>query len=215
LYVRADMRNETVARLAYLMHPHIIVHNEGEEGTLRQACVKLSIPSITVEIGNPQVFQRDLIERAITGVRNILDYLEVMPSTAKTVTFEAPVLCERSFWQYTTVGGLLDVVPRAGSRIRAGDVLATVSDIFGAVTAVYRSSSDAVVVGLSSNPSNHQGDRIAHLGIVAARQLPSTLFSPALVPASFRSTQCALEVKPAPAPAATTAIGNHEPPRSK
>jgi len=143
----------------------------------------------------------------------VLDYLEVMPSPSKTVTYEAPILCERSFWQYTAVGGVLDVAPRVGSRIRAGDVLATVSDIFGAVTAVYRSAVDAVVVGLSSNPSNHQGDRIAHLGIVAARQLASTLFSPVLAPSSLRSVQCAIDVKPVAA--AATSKPNHQTPSPK
>lgn len=43
--------------MARLQQPQIILHNSGQDGTLRSAAAARGIKAITVEIGNPQTFQ--------------------------------------------------------------------------------------------------------------------------------------------------------------
>jgi predicted deacylase len=86
LYVRADLTDPVVFRLAMLQHPQIVVHNKGKDGTLRGAAADLGIHTLTLEIGNPQRFHRPFIERALAGVYRTLRHLHMLPAVADDVT---------------------------------------------------------------------------------------------------------------------------------
>lgn len=167
LYVRADMSDPTTARMAYEQNPQIILHNCGEDGTLRSAAVALGIPAITVEVGNPQRFQQGMIRSSLEGVQNVLADLEMIDEPVRTPEPEAkaPVLCVRSYWLYTTSGGVLEVLPGLCDRVEKGELVARVTDIYGRVVEEYCAPEDGVVIGKSNNPVNQTGSRILHLGI--------------------------------------------------
>ena len=61
-YVRADMDQEETKALAILQNADIIVHNPPSDGTLRGAADAIGIPAITLEVGNPSIFQKRFIE---------------------------------------------------------------------------------------------------------------------------------------------------------
>lgn len=169
LYVRADMSNPVTARMAYLQGPDIIVHNEGTDGTVRSAATDLGIHAITVEVGDPLRFQRRMIRTGLNGLITLLSRAGVVPEDDEDPVKE-PIVCGRSFWMYTDVGGMLQVYPEVGQRVQKGELLATVTNMFGDVVACYEAPMDAVIVGKSTNPVNQAGSRIAHLGVVG---LPS------------------------------------------
>ncbi|MDH4282202.1 MAG: succinylglutamate desuccinylase/aspartoacylase family protein, partial [Myxococcales bacterium] len=72
LYVRADMTHPATATMAYLQRPQIIVHNPPSDYTLRGAAMDLGIPSITLEIGDPQTFQPGYVRSSRIGIRAVL-----------------------------------------------------------------------------------------------------------------------------------------------
>jgi hypothetical protein len=169
LYVRADLRNPITARMAYLQHPEIIVHNESADGTLRGAAAELGIAAITVELGDPLRFQRARISSSVAGSLEVLRHLGVIHGKASEATDE-PVLCGRSYWLYTERGGVLDVFPGLADRVSAGERIARVTDVFGDTVHEYTAPEPGIVVGKSVNPVNQAGSRILHLGVVG---LPS------------------------------------------
>jgi uncharacterized protein len=164
LYVRADLRNPVTARMAYLEGPEIVVHNAGADGTLRSAAAAMGVHAITVELGDPQRFQRDRIRSSVLGSFNVLEHLEMVPERSAPLVAE-PVICGRSYWIYTDRGGLLDVFPEVCERVRAGQTIARVSDMYGDTMCEYQAPEDGIVVGKSVNPVNQAGSRILHLGI--------------------------------------------------
>lgn len=166
LYVRADMTDAMTAALAYLQRPQIIVHNPPSDHTLRGAAAELGIPAITVEIGDPHRFQHNYIKSTLVGVRAVLAEMRMLPKRPVALGPE-PVICERSYWLYTDHGGLLDVIPRVTETVTAGQVVAQLRDIFGAVIREYHAPEDGVVVGRSTNPVGPTGARILHLGVLA------------------------------------------------
>lgn len=166
LYVRADMTDEVSARMAYLQRPQIIVHKQADDSTVRGAAMGLGIPSITVEIGDPQRFQRAFARSARVGLRAVLDMAGVLKGRP-TATGPDPVLCDRSGWMYTDRGGLLEVLPEVNHRVKKGDVVARVHNAFGDLIRSYDAAADGVVIGKSSNPIGQTGARILHLGQVA------------------------------------------------
>ncbi len=167
LYVRADMTNEITAKMAYLQHPQIILHNPPSDRTLRGAAMELGIPAITLEMGDPQVFQSKYIKPALVGVRRVMAEVGMLPKRPVSLGLP-PVLCPKSQWLYADQGGLLEVLPKPTDLVEKGEVIAQQRNIFGEVVSQYRAPEDAVIIGKSVNPVTQTGGRILHWGTVEA-----------------------------------------------
>lgn len=165
LYVRADMTVGVTAWMAKLQQPQIIVHNHGADGTLRSAAMARGIPAITVEVGNPQRFQRGLIRSSLIGLHNVIGHLKMLPLREIEGGSDA-VVCKRSYWLNTDCGGLLEVYPTIASSVKKNEVIGRVTNVFGDIIREYRAPEDGVVIGKNVNPVNQTGARIIHLGIV-------------------------------------------------
>ncbi len=164
-YIRADMKDETVRRMALLQNAQIIVHNPPSDGTLRGTAGELNIPAITLEVGNPNLFQKGMIRDGLTGIHNLLGYLKMTDSLVEEISDET-IICDRSYWIYSDVGGLLTVHPNVTDIVHEGDVIATLRNIFGDIIKDYKAPEKGVVIGRSVSPVNQTGGRILHLGII-------------------------------------------------
>ncbi len=176
LYVRADLSLPVPAMLARLIGAQIIVHNRGRDGTLRSAAADMGIHAITVEVGDPQRFQRSLIRASRRGILAALAHLEMIEERSSGDEDDEPTVeCARSFWLYTDTGGILHVFPGITDIVRQGDVIAQIYDLFGRVVRTYHAPEDGIVVGKSTNPVAQTGARILHLGVVRATPLEEVL----------------------------------------
>jgi predicted deacylase len=162
-YIRADMSVPIVKKLAELHEADIIVHNPPSDGTLRGAVEELGIPAITLEVGNPNTFQKKLIRSGITGIHNVLCYLEMTDDEVEW-TGKKTVLCHSSFWMYTDVGGLLTIIVDLREKVKKGQLIASIRDVFGNKLKDYFAPCDGIIVGKSISPVNQTGGRIVHLG---------------------------------------------------
>lgn len=163
LYVRANMEEETSAAMALLQRPQIIVHNPAPDGTLRGHAMERGIPAITVEVGNPSRFQRDMVRSGLSGVRNVMRHFRML-SGRPPVPGPQPIVCDRSAWIYTDRGGLLTVRPHLAAFVEKDEVIARQTNAFGDTIAEYRSPESGVVIGKSVEPIAPTGSRILHLG---------------------------------------------------
>ncbi len=164
-YIRADMSDETVRKMALLQNAQIIVHNPPSDGTLRGTADELDIPAITLEVGNPNLFQKGMVRDGLTGIHNLLGHLEMTDSEVEEISDET-VICKKSYWIYSDVGGLISVHPKVTDLVKQGDLIATVRNIFGDVIKEYFAPENGVVIGKSVSPVNQTGGRILHLGII-------------------------------------------------
>lgn len=164
-YIRADMKDPVTRKMALLQNPQIIVHNPPSDGTLRGAAEEMGIKAITLEVGDPSRFQKGMIRSGLTGVHNLLTYLGMTEEAIDDPEIP-PVLCSHSYWMYSDDGGLLRVLPNVTDMVKKGEVVATLSNIFGDLIKEYRAPEDGVVIGKEVNPINQTGGRILHLGIL-------------------------------------------------
>jgi predicted deacylase/environmental stress-induced protein Ves len=165
-YVRADMNEPGCRTLALLQQPQIILHDSGQDGTLRGAAMQLGINAITVEIGNPQLLQHQFVQWTTTGIMNVLEYLKMFNDfDREEEVCTQPLICSRGYWVYTTTGGLLEVYPGVNTLVKKGDLIARMKNIFGNYVQEYYAEEDGVIIGRSSNPVANTGDRIIHLGV--------------------------------------------------
>ncbi len=164
-YIRADMDKAETREMALLHNPQIIVHNPPSDGTLRGAATAQGVHAITLELGDPQVFQKTIISAGLTGIQNLMIHLGMMDGTIMPAT-RPPVLCQKSYWLYAEEGGILTVRPNLGDMLEKGQRVATVRNVFGDLVKTYEAPEDGIVIGKSVNPVNYSGGRILHLGIV-------------------------------------------------
>ena len=162
-YIRADMDDEITRRMAILQNADIIVNNHPSDGTLRGAADAMGIPAITLEVGDPNKFQRSMIRSGLSGIYNLLAHFDMLEQEIDDDSSET-VLCPDSEWMYTDTGGILRVLPNVTDRVRKGELVAFISDIFGDRTAEYHAPFDGIVIGKETNPVCQSGGRILHLG---------------------------------------------------
>jgi len=162
-YIRADMDIPIVKEMALLQNADIIVHNPPSDGTLRGAADEMGIPAITLEVGNPNTFQKRLIRSGVTGIHNVLCHLNMVDDEIEVAQKEA-VQCSSSFWLYTDRGGLLTVAVELREQLKRGQLVASLRDIFGNKIKDYYAPCDGIVIGKSISPVNQTGGRILHMG---------------------------------------------------
>lgn len=166
LYVRADLKQETTAQMAFLLGPQIIVHNPPSDYTLRGTADEAGKPAITVEICDPQKFQRDPIARTVKGIRRILGHVGMIPSKATaTPKHKPPILCRKSYWILAKRGGMMRCIPKIAEQFKKGDLIATQVNIFGDTIQEYFAPEDGIAIGHCVNPIGQTGARILHLGV--------------------------------------------------
>jgi len=163
-YIRADMEEPNTRKMALLQNAQIIVHNPPSDGTLRGAADELSIHAITLEVGNPNTFQKGVIRSGLTGIHNLLVHLRMREGTIEPPEVPA-VRCRHSYWLYTDTGGILTVYPTLAERVKKGELVASLRNIFGDLVQEYLAPEDGIVIGKSVSPINQTGGRILHLGI--------------------------------------------------
>jgi hypothetical protein len=164
-YIRADMEDPMTKQMALLQNAQIIVHNPPSDGTLRGAAEEMNIKAITLEVGNPNTFQKGMINSGITGLYNVLIHLGMVEGIIEAPD-EAPVICKNSYWMYTDRGGLLTVHPPVTKQVKKGQLVATLRNLFGDKIIDYNAPEDGIVIGKSNSPVNQTGGRILHLGIL-------------------------------------------------
>ncbi len=172
-YIRADMSDPETSALAKLQNAEIIVDNKAGDATLRGAASERGIKSITVELRDPGVFQRGVIQESLIGIRNVIHYLKMLPGPL-LCPVKQTVLCSGSYWLFTDEGGILRVLPRVAEHVQKGQLVAEVRTIFGELTKQYFAPEAGIVVGRSIDPLNQTGSRILHLGR-EPRQIPCLL----------------------------------------
>ncbi|MFG1492890.1 succinylglutamate desuccinylase/aspartoacylase family protein [Halobacteriovorax sp. ZH4_bin.1] len=174
LYLRADLENEETRTLAFLQNPQIIVQKYDEEGTLRAWANEQGIHAITVEIGNPNAFQHALIDETLDGIKNTLRYYSMIEGDVQDMITDATI-CDHSYWIYSTKGGIVDVLPKLTHRVKKGEVIAKVYDVFGQVKEVICADRSGVVIGKNVRPNCEAGQRILHLGVDLKEALPEEI----------------------------------------
>jgi len=164
-YIRADMNDDMVRKMAILQNAQIIVHNPPNDGTLRGTADEMNIPAITLEVGNPNTFQKGVIRDGLTGIHNFLGYLGMTVCEVEEPDIDT-VFCKHSYWIYTDSGGIMTVHPQVTNLVKKGEIIATMRDIFGDLVKHYYAPEDGIVIGKSVSPINQTGGRILHLGIL-------------------------------------------------
>ncbi|HEU4400695.1 MAG TPA: succinylglutamate desuccinylase/aspartoacylase family protein [Candidatus Polarisedimenticolia bacterium] len=160
-HIRADMAAKRVRRIARAFGAEIIINSPGSPHTLRAAATRSGVPTIIFEAGETFRFQRGMVARGVTGIRNILSSLRMTDEAPKEARFQ--VIVKVSEWIRSTRGGIADVQVRPGEIVYPGDEIASITNPFGREVSSVRSPITGLIIGITTMPMVHPGDAICHV----------------------------------------------------
>tara|TARA_Y100001936_G_C16052319_1_gene658641 strand:- start:844 stop:1821 length:978 start_codon:yes stop_codon:yes gene_type:complete len=165
LYSRVNLDMPAVRDLIKYQRTPLVLHaSDKKSKTLRKAAEENGITALTIEIGNPNIYQKKYVREILTGLLHCMqDGIKVL-KTNKDYDFIEKQICRSSQWLRTKKGGLLEVEAELYEQVYEGQRVAVIRDAFGHVIQEYFAPHDGVVIGLDRNPVSIPGDRIIHLG---------------------------------------------------
>lgn len=164
LFLYADLENENCKQLAYLQNPQIIVNKSDAKGTLRYWANQNNVPAVTIEIGNSNTFQHNLIDETLEGIVNTLKYYKMYAGKHKDMINDTTI-CDSSYWIRASRGGIIDVLPKLAEKVKKNQTIAYVYNVFGDVVETIKTDRSGIVIGKNVSPNCDAGIRVLHLGI--------------------------------------------------
>ncbi len=159
--VRVNLSHTTSYMLAKAFGVEIIIDSMPPKGTLRYAANQEDIPVITYEGGGADFLGDQSVRVAVYGVMNLLRTLKMAPGAPQRPKFR--IMASGSTWLRASEGGLLDMFVSAGSVMREGEVVATISDpATPGMTVDIVAPEDGLVLGSATNPFTAPGMPVGH-----------------------------------------------------
>jgi len=170
-HVRGDLAHDDVARIAHAFGAHVVIDEDGPDGSLRTAATDAGTPTVTVEMGEARRFQRAMITRALDGVWSVFAEFGLYPADRvrwpgwRTVVHGD----EERHWLRADAGGIVEMHVAAGAFVREGEQLCTITNPFEKTLTTVEAPFAGVVVGVLENPVVWPGNPLCHLARVHKR----------------------------------------------
>ena len=157
--IRADLDDDRTLDLARAFGVPVIVDAEAREGSLRACAQESGLPILTYEAGEALRFDELCIRAGLRGVVRVMRHIGMLPD-GKTTDRVRPVVANATSWVRATASGIVSRVVDLGSRVVAGQLLATIGDPLGDHEEPVVAPFDGIVIGQSSLPLAHEGDAL-------------------------------------------------------
>ena len=161
--LRADMSHEAVAELTKGFGATVVLNSTPPSGTLRGAATAASVPTVTLEAGEPMRFQQDEVEHGVRALRSLLNHMGMVKRFSLWGDPQ-PVYYE-SHWVRADNGGILTSRVDIGQHVTEGALLGTVTDPITNRRSEIHSPYDGRILGMALNQAVIPGFAAYHIGV--------------------------------------------------
>jgi predicted deacylase len=165
--VRIAADSPYLVELAMAFGAPVIIESPLRDGSMRELAHRRGTPMLLFEAGEALRFDRLSIDIGAEGVERVLAHIGVIEADDGLASVGIPARANKSIWVRSPRGGISHRVRRSGDSVHAGDVLATVTGLFGEEAMEMVSPIDGIVIGHATLPVVNQGDAIFHIAQVA------------------------------------------------
>ena len=159
--IRANLAHAGSNILAKAFGIEIILDSKPPSGSLRKTAIAQDIPVVTYEGGGANVLDHESVKVAMHGVLNVLRSFRMIDGNPLRPRFR--MLASGSHWLRAGEGGLLDMFVSAGSVMREGEVIATISDPgTPGITVDVVAPEDGLLIGAATDPFTAAGMPVGH-----------------------------------------------------
>lgn len=164
LWCYADWRAPYVERLSKLLQPDTLKVDVGEPGSIETTFVSNGIPSLTVELGQPKIWNTSLIDRAVDFVNRVLVDLHITPSNETVEPDLTNVYIANTIHTtYTKYGGFVERLVEVDEPVAKGQPIANVRNVFGDILETLVSPADGRMFQSPRDPSCEPGSSVGQI----------------------------------------------------
>jgi hypothetical protein len=140
------------------------------KGTGRIAALEAGIPAITIEAGGGLACDENHVAVHLNAVQNVLRHLGVLPGQPRVAPRYRVI---EGGMSYARCGGFFHALAQPGDDVKAGQVLARITNPYGDTVEEVCAPTEAVVCMMRVVPSVAPGDEICILGKVVETRTKS------------------------------------------
>ena len=137
------------------------------------AAAEKGIPSILAEAGGVGQLQEDQVELLVDGVKRVMQHLGMLPEVRRSSASArlrrdqqtAATVLTKFEWLYTRHAGMWYPRAAAGDKVKEGEEIGTVGDLFGDTLERIVSPVNGVVLFLTINPSVLENGLLMGIGL--------------------------------------------------
>ncbi|GAB2979505.1 succinylglutamate desuccinylase/aspartoacylase family protein [Nocardioides montaniterrae] len=169
--IRADLDDPRTSELAEAFGAPVKLHAKLRDGSLRQAALEAGARVLLYEAGEILRFDEAPIAVGVTGVRRVLETLDMIDPPAEPLPTPVVVESRESGWVRARSTGILHLEVHLGDWVEEGRRIGGLSDTFGRRVRLVHADRSGIVIGLTMAPIVNAGDALVHIA-VADRPLP-------------------------------------------
>lgn len=128
-----------------------------------------SIPGFIIESGGTGDLREADIREMVEGTLNVLRRIGAVPGEV-TRRHDEQLLMTKGNWLRAEHGGIFHRVVALGQAVRRGDLIGTVTNLFGGTVEEITSPADGIVFGIRRWGFCNVGDYISNVGVIASKE---------------------------------------------
>ncbi|WP_237059211.1 succinylglutamate desuccinylase/aspartoacylase family protein [Microbulbifer sediminum] len=160
--IRANLDDHPTRDMARAFGVPVLLNSTLRDGSLRQAAADLGVRILLYEAGEALRFDEFCVRAGYKGIINVMRHLEMLPRVKKKGNIE-PFVARRSGWLRATSSGIVNYRKDLGDHVLKGEVLASISDLFGEEMDRVICNTDGIVIGRQNLPLVQEGDAVFHI----------------------------------------------------
>jgi len=151
--------NEFLRELSHVFGTEIILEREGEQGMLAvESFKRYKIPILTVEVGGAKIIRNDFRDQAISGLKNILIYINMLQGILNLPVRQF-VLEQREDYVSPTKG-ILHLKVELGDAVKKNQIIARIHNPISNKKFLVRSRNPGVVFSVRREAIINKNDSI-------------------------------------------------------
>jgi predicted deacylase len=154
--------DQTSHELAEITGIEYLVRRPAMRGSTYAAAAEAGIPAVLMEAGGQGIWPRADVELLANGVERAMVRFGLLAE--KPLTPTQVVLLKKFDWLFSDHGGFWYPQVAVGERVKEGQVLGRITDVWGAELQSARASTDGAVLFLVSSLAINRGDPLMAIG---------------------------------------------------
>jgi predicted deacylase len=160
--VRGNLDDDSTLQLARSFGTPVIINSNARDGSLRQCAADKGLPMLIYEAGEALRFDELCIRAGLRGTINAMRHIGMLPLSKRSRPV-SPVLADSTSWVRAPESGIVIPKVELGSRVTAGQALASIGDPVSQEEEPVRAPFDGIIIGQSKLPLAHEGDALFHV----------------------------------------------------
>lgn len=157
--VYCNFDNKEAKQLAKAFQSPVVTNVSIEGNPLWQTTEDMQIPLLIYKGGEALRFDENAIQLGVDGIKSVMRTIDMLPKSPHSEI--NPIFSQDEDWIVAHTSGIMHTTVTLGQVIKKNEIIANISDPFGAsLTEAVKAPQDGVVVGINSTPLIHEGLQI-------------------------------------------------------